>query len=187
MQTPISLYYFFDNLLLSDLRYFSLQITEIEHPCNDDFTLSIPFNAAFEYQWYFNGIALVGENDFELSQNYGEGFYEVRIIDNGRCSVSEKFEYKKPVLDAPVSIDICEGDVYPFGNRDLTTSGVYIDTFKNRFNCDSIVTLTLNVIGDALDTLEATIFEGENFELGNNTFNIAGEYPVTLQLSLIDI
>lgn len=40
---------------------------------------------------------------------------------------------------------ICPGQYYIFDNRNLTESGVYVDTLQSVFLCDSIVTLTLTV------------------------------------------
>lgn len=40
---------------------------------------------------------------------------------------------------------ICEGDSYAFGAQNLTTSGVYEETFTSAEGCDSLVTLQLTV------------------------------------------
>ena len=57
VSTPVSLYYFFDNLILADFRAFDLQIKENEHPCSPDYSLSVANNNDFAYQWYLNGVA----------------------------------------------------------------------------------------------------------------------------------
>jgi len=179
-----SIYYFFDNLLLADFESFNLQITETVHPCSQDYTLTIPFNPDFEYQWYLSGVALQGEVFSELTQNYGEGTYQVRILDGTSCRVSATFEYAIPVFNHPVNTSICNGDVYEFGNLQLTEPGFYVDTFPNQNNCDSIVALQLEVIGQQYDTLEASIFEGETFELEDQSFETAGDYPLVFTSSL---
>ena len=63
--SPVSLYYFFDNLILADIELFDLLISESTHPCNSDYNLSVPNNPEFEYQWYKEGIAVVGETNSE--------------------------------------------------------------------------------------------------------------------------
>ncbi|MFN4235096.1 MAG: immunoglobulin domain-containing protein [Bacteroidia bacterium] len=40
---------------------------------------------------------------------------------------------------------ICQGDVYVFGNQNLTTSGTYTQTFTATAGCDSVVQLNLTV------------------------------------------
>jgi len=184
VSTPISIYYFFDNLILADLEFFNLQVSEINHPCSNDYTFSVPLNPAFNYQWYLNGIALVGETSAELSQNYGEGNYQVRIMDGQKCRLSAGFEYKIPVFSSQELIRICEGDKYNFGGLDLSTPGVYIDTFLDQNGCDSIASIELDVIGDSYDTLEVSILDGETYTLRNYSFKEAGNYELTLQSSL---
>lgn len=46
------------------------------------------------------------------------------------------------------SESINEGDTYVFNDENLTMSGVYMDTLENATGCDSILTLTLTIIGD---------------------------------------
>lgn len=41
---------------------------------------------------------------------------------------------------------ICEGTMYTFGKRNLSSTGTYIDTLQSRLGCDSIVTLHLSIV-----------------------------------------
>lgn len=182
--SPVSTYYFFDNLLLASLDMFDLQISEVSHPCRSDFTLSVPDNPDYQYQWYLSGVALQGEIFPTLTQNYGEGSYQVRVLDGTSCRVSSIFEYTIPVYTAPASVLICDGDFYEFGQSTLTETGIYVDTFKTENNCDSIVTLELKVIGTAYDTVNASILLGEIFEYENQKYTIGGEYPLTYTSSI---
>ena len=175
---PISTYYFFDNLLLADLSSFDLQISEVSHPCRSDFALSVPNNSDFQYQWYLSGIALQGEVFSTLLQNYGEGDYQVRILDDGSCRVSEIYTYEIPSYSSLAQITICEGDFYEFGTSTLTEAGFFVDTFQTQYNCDSIVFLELSVTSAAYDTLEASILEGEIFEFNEQKYRDEGEYPL---------
>lgn len=184
VESPISIYYFFDNLILADLDAFDLEISEIEHPCSDEFTLSVPNNNSFDYQWYLFGVALDGETSATLSQNYGEGDYQVRISDNQSCRLSARFEYRKPrtLRDEPVSI--CVGDAYEFNGRSLTEPGTYLDTLQDGDNCDVIVTTELTVIGAKYDSVAISIIDGETYEIEGNDFQESGDYMVTLTSSL---
>ncbi|GJM35072.1 MAG: hypothetical protein DHS20C18_40730 [Saprospiraceae bacterium] len=179
-----SIYYFFDNLVLADERSFSLRIAETEHPCAEDFTLEIPDDPDLTFQWYKNGIALIGETAPKLSQMYGNGQYLVRMIGEDECQLTQAYNRQKPVSEEFVERTICEGDQLTFGPNQLLTPGSYIDTFKTIDNCDSIVHLELAVIGFQPDTVNAIIFEGEHYEVGNRQFGRPGEYPVRLTSSL---
>ncbi len=184
VSSPVSLYYFFDNLLLANFDAFDLQISELDHPCSPDYALSVPFNPNFQYQWYLDGIALPGEEDAELSQNYGEGDYQVRIVEGSSCKVSTKFTFQKPFIDAIAYEPICDGSFYQFGDLQLSESGFYIDTFKNIDNCDSIVSLELEVIGKTYDTLQASIFKGDRFELAGQFYRDEGAYELRFPSSI---
>lgn len=184
VSTPISIYYFFDNLLLANIESFDLQISEIDHPCSEDYTFSIPYNPDFEYQWYLSGVAIVGENTSTLSQNYGEGSYQVSIVNGSSCRISAAFEYVLPEFNSIPNVSICQGESYALGEVQLTESGIYLDTLENQNGCDSIIALELNVIGDSFDTIDMAILEGEMLEIQNQTFSEAGDYPISLSTSL---
>ena len=179
----VSTYYFFDNLLLANIEFFDFQIAEVNHPCSDDFRLSIPYNPDFEYQWYLDGVALDGETTSELSQIYGEGSYQIRIVNGTICRLSTSFEYEIPVFAIPEQVSICQDETYLFGEIELADSGFYLDTFKTVNNCDSIVALDLQVIGAEFDTLEASILEGETFELEGMSYTDPGDYMLSLTSS----
>ena len=173
-------YYFFDQLVLADVRSFEFEISEINHPCSEDFTLSIPFENNRSYQWYKDGIALVGEGSNELSQMYGDGEYQTRILFEGSCELVEPYTYTRPILRETSNEIICENDVFNFGTELLDQSGVYIDTLKNQFNCDSISTLILDVRSPVFNTVNAKIFEGETYQIEQFTFDSEGEYDAML-------
>ncbi len=180
VSSPISIYYFFDNLLLADFNSFDLQISEIEHPCSNDFVLKIPSNPDFEYQWFKDGVALLGETSAEMSKIYGEGNYSVRIKDGVSCRVSSGFNYEIPEFNTSPLVTICNEDAYPFGDLLLTEPGTYLDTFKNVNNCDSIVALELKVLGAIYDTVAYDILNGESIRIDDFEFSSEGEYPLTL-------
>jgi hypothetical protein len=51
---------------------------------------------------------------------------------------------------------ICSGDVYSFGGQNLSTPGVYVDTLVTAGGCDSLVTLTLDVLSTGDTTLNVS-------------------------------
>ncbi len=181
---PVNLYYFFDNLLLADLQSFDLQIQEINHRCSEDFTLAVADNPVFGYQWYKSGIALMGETEAELSQNYGPGVYQVRAVDGTSCRLSETFEYVIPNIDNFVQVNICHGETYLLGDSEIALSGFYLDTLHNSNNCDSLVSLELHVIDDQQHATEVSILAGDTYEINGQSFREPGEYPLTFESML---
>ena len=180
VQTSTSLYYFFDNLVLADLRSFEFQIKENGHPCATDFLLEVPEEPELSYQWYKEGVALADETLSHLSEMYGEGNYQVRVLGDGVCNLTRVFRYSIPVHTGQVEETICEDDVYPFGTEFLTEAGEYNETFKTANGCDSIVHLTLKVLGIEEDAVRAKIFRGKSYSIGNQQFRNEGNYEVSL-------
>lgn len=182
--STVSSYYFFDELILADTRSFEFVIAEEGHPCEVDFTLSIIEEPNQEYQWYKEGIALLTETTSTLSQMYGEGQYQVRILAGGSCSLTKIYDYIIPVLDNSVSEIICEGESFQFGNISLDQAGQYVEVFKNQFNCDSIVGLTLDVQQIPTDSVNAKIFKGEMYNIDHYSFSDEGFYEAALETSI---
>ena len=180
----INTYYFFDNLVLADTRSFEFVISEVNHPCAEDFSLSIPYENNRSYQWYKDGIALVSETSTELSAMYGNGDYQVRVILDGSCTLVEPYSYTIPVLNNTSQVSICENDSYSFGSKLLEQSGQYVDTFKTQYNCDSIVNLLLNVQEKLYDTTRVKIFKGEVLQVEDFSFSIADMHEANLMSQL---
>ncbi len=180
----VGLYYYFDNLVLDDFESFTFKISGTVHPCSDAYRLSVPDRDNANFQWYFNGVAILGETSANLGRLPIDGKYIVVIDDGSGCRTSSEFEYIRPVIEMPASVVICPEDVYPFGDLQLGTTGAYLDTFRSINNCDSIVPLQLTVLGESVDTVDVSIFEGESYEIGAFNIRKEGEFYVTLSSSL---
>lgn len=180
-----STYYFFDNLILADLKTFEFQISEINHPCDEQFVLTMPDDPNFSYQWYKDGIALVGERAHSLTKMYGEGEYQVRFLNEDLCRLTNPYPYYIPYASSNPKVGICALESYIFGDKELTSTGMYMDTFKTVNNCDSIVTLDLTVQRETPDTVGAKIFKGERFEdIPNYNFSEEGDYLASITSSI---
>lgn len=173
-------YYFLDNLLLDEVQSFQVNISTVSNPCEEDFALEVEEQVDLTYQWYKNGIALIGETTSTLSQMYVEGNYQVRTMSETDCLLSGIYPYTIPVLSSTISQSICEGEVYQFGGQGLTDTGYYADTILTGSICDSIVYLELNIENQFDDGLTVDIFEGETFNIEDYSFNQPGEYLIML-------
>ena len=64
--STVNIYYYFDNLVLAETKEFEFQITEVGHPCSEDFQLQVPNDTDLSYQWYKDGVALLSEKKAAL-------------------------------------------------------------------------------------------------------------------------
>lgn len=179
-----SYYYFIDNLILDEQAVFNNQISSNgENPCSNTFSLQVPAADSLQYQWYKNGVALIGETAAQMRVRSGEGQYQVRISGAGGCQVTNIYEHILPLEQSTISRVLCEGESMLFGGQLLTSGGVYRDTLKTAENCDSIVQLELTDAFDQQVTVNAKIFETEQYKLENFSFRQPGTYPVLLTSS----
>lgn len=179
-ESPQYLYYFLDNIVLDEVQAFDFQLQDVTVPCSPDFVLAVQDKPDYAYQWYKNGIAIVGETAAQLSAMQGEGNYQLRIIQGEECRVSTEYPFFIPVLTDTISQTICTGTEFWFNDKLLTEPGIYVDTLNSTSNCDSIVTLILRVQDVISDTLQAQILAGSTFKAGNRSFIAEGEHQIHL-------
>ena len=77
-----------------------------------------------------------------------------------------------------INESICEGQTFPFGNQNLTASGIYSRNILLANGCDSVVTLNLTVKPRSLTNLSQTIQFGSTYTLCGQSFATAGNYQV---------
>ncbi len=106
-----------------------------------------------------------------------------RCVLNGKCdTVYSNSIYLIPILPNiyNYSDSICKGQIYKFGNQQLSKAGKYYDTIVNSTGCDSIVALTLIVNAATNNIINATVCPGQGYLFnGQNIYN-AGDYFDTL-------
>lgn len=84
------------------------------------------------------------------------------------------------IVGDSISESICAGGSYSFGGNMYTQSGIYVDTLSTLAGCDSIVTLTLDVLPYLTDTVHASICTGGSYFFGGNLYTQSGVYVDTL-------
>ena len=83
-------------------------------------------------------------------------------------------------LQTVLNESICEGDIYPFNNTNLSMAGTYRDTFTAINGCDSFVILHL-AIKDTFETvLNESICQGEFYSFNGKNETATGTYRDTL-------
>ena len=127
--------------------------------------------------WGIDHIAWNGANDlhlededpiFDSAQTKHKGEYVVTGTSRMGCEVIPGRVFLQINLPSDTNLyaKICEGEAYEFAGKKLDTTGVYTDSLTNRWNCDSLVHLHLEVhpLEDTL--IEAYICEGDSFLFG---------------------
>jgi gliding motility-associated-like protein len=172
-------YYFLDDFRLNKLEAFDFELLKTVSPCHPDFTFAVQQNSLLSYQWYKEGIAIIGETSATLSEMQGEGLYQLRIIKDNSCRVKH-YIHSIPVDRDTVFQLICEGIALSFGDQLLTETGVYIDTLASITGCDSIVIMNALVVNAIeIDTIHQEIISGTSLEWNNNSFDSEGFYTVS--------
>ncbi|MBR1769966.1 MAG: gliding motility-associated C-terminal domain-containing protein [Bacteroidales bacterium] len=111
-----------------------------------------------------------------------EGIYIDTLPTQWGCdSIITLFLLPLPSYDITVYDTACSGEDYIFGNRQLSFTGQYIDTFTTINGCDSIVQLYLTVNAPYVDSIEATICEGETYQQHGFNVTESGIYRNELQ------
>ena len=94
----------------------------------------------------------------------------------------------QPIAAGPMySMTICAGDSYlwPVNGKSYAQGGIYVDTIKTISGCDSIVTLELTVLPEAIvaPSNDVIIFAGKTYTwpVNNMTYSKPGIYKDTLK------
>ena len=120
---PCFAYFVYDDLILASNIFFnSVDIDETGNLCNDDLQLEASTDSiGGAWQWYKDGIALVGETNTVLdisSNNYTPGDYQARYTLGNKCDIAEHIidPPQYPVADFDFST-VCENLATAFTNQ----------------------------------------------------------------------
>jgi gliding motility-associated-like protein len=75
---------------------------------------------------------------------------------------------------------VCFGKCFKVGTKCYTQSGIYTDTLKTRFGCDSIIRLNLTVSQPDSTQQTFTICDGQSFRVGNRLYFTSGTFRDTI-------
>ncbi|MBQ2574624.1 MAG: DUF1573 domain-containing protein, partial [Bacteroidales bacterium] len=89
-----------------------------------------------------------------------------------------------PSQETYIEQSICEGESFEFFGQTLDTAGVYTETLQTVLGCDSIITLTLNVL--PLPTYELNVSACEEYVWNDSIYNESGDYVQTFATTACD-
>ncbi len=85
-----------------------------------------------------------------------------------------------PITRSTINQTICQGETYVFGDREVSESGIYRDTFVAQNGCFIILVLELEVLTSIRDTISASICEGDSYRFGDRSLTQTGVYTQRL-------
>jgi gliding motility-associated-like protein len=180
-------YFYLDGLTLAETSEFGIPLEDVEGSiCNDDLILSIEEEEGQSYQWYKDGVALIGEESAKLSLITAPnvaGDYLVVIIFPDGCISSKSYNVRVPPYFAEQEATICENDEHIIGTTSFSEEGTHEITIAAHDGCDSIVTLILNVDANTESYFEDYFCEGEVYTLLDISSDQAGNFQTTIQNS----
>ena len=173
-------YFFVDRLALAELADFNIPFADIIGDlCQEGLTIVAEDDDDYGYQWFKDGVALIGETNISLDLAVdvaNEGFYEVLITTSDGCFNSEEFELFVPVFETYLEGSICEGETYNIAGNEISATGSYSFPLTSTLGCDSIVFLDLEVLIGGTNFLTPQICEGEVYNYAGQSFTEAGFY-----------
>ncbi len=179
-------YYFLDGLQLAEKKAFEVKQVDVKADvCRERVVLTAPSFPGVQYQWYKDGVALLGATSRTYTINAApEANYQVRLMINGDCLVTDPYHYK--YLKNQFSFDtvVCENAVISWEGQTISKSGTYTAKYSNQFGCDSI--LTLNVIQNptSYQAIDTMICQGESLAYHGQTFTTPGVHQIHLTTHL---
>lgn len=84
-------YFYFDNMLVNESSMFSSSITQTGTWCTSNVVLTGSIITGATYQWYFDGVAMVGQTSSNLNVSTGgfpAGNYSLVTTDTSGCTVA---------------------------------------------------------------------------------------------------
>ena len=116
--------------------------------------------------YYFNGI----------NNNISGTYTEIYSNMFGCDSVVTLNLVVLPISTRNINATICSNQSYLFNGQNLTTAGVFRDTFVNYQGCDSFLILNLNILPTVTSTLNVSICSGSSYLFNSVSISASGLY-----------
>ena len=188
-------YFYYDGLTLRNST--PVVVVHDQSDCNYGVLQASTDTTGGTWQWYSDGVALVGQTDSILdldALDLEDGTYTVVYTVGTECEGSSaNVPYIGP---NSTSIDevSCESFYWEIAGDTLTESGIYSEILQNVYGCDSTIFLDLAIAQNYDGAIDTTICSGEQvviFGVGYDqpgfyfdTFSAASGCDSTISLTL---
>lgn len=136
-------YFYFDNIILNNSSNLGLKINSTGIFCENTLVLNADIDssigAGYSFQWYKNGVAIIGATNSTLNINYNTnniGNYQVKIANSSLCKISPFYNVSL-VIDVP-DYSVNQSPCFP------GTATVTITTPADEYSFDNGVTWSTN-------------------------------------------
>lgn len=85
-----------------------------------------------------------------------------------------------PSYEIPVYLEICEGSVLTYRDKQYFDKGIYYDSLLTRAGCDSVFKIVVNRIPSYQVDITASICDGQQYRFGNRLLTEQGVYYDTI-------
>ncbi len=178
-------YFVIDGVILSEYTEQIVSITTNVDLCNQSgFLIAHTDTTGGSWQWYFNGIALVGATNDTLNfDEFGKGagsYTAIYTLPSGCYGTT--YEISNKSLPTSIqNVTACSSYQWPVNNLIYTESGTFRETLSSANNCDSIVILNLEILPEQHFTKDTTICSSNHIVFFGDSINVSGTYQHILQ------
>lgn len=177
-------YFYVDRLTLAETTEFVVPFESINGSiCDNNLVLAVEANPLNTYQWYQDGIAMVGQTSPTLlltSVDNTEATYVALVTTPAGCYLSQEYDLLIPPYYQTTAASICETDYFVFGNDSVNTPGLHEWLLEATDGCDSIFQVILEVRQNSTATVLDTFCIGEDYLFEDIYTTEAGVYETQL-------
>lgn len=112
------------------------------------------------------------------------GKHHIHITDSLKCKNTDYYfsvvDQRDPSFQQD-SIILCFGETITIGKNIYKKTGIYLDTFKTNFGCDSVLLTNLKINEMITMELSKVLCGKDSFHLGNTVLKTEGRYSIVLE------
>ena len=172
---------FFDGLYYSKTGFYTNAYTTVNYGCDSILNLDLIVRPIFNDTIYAeicgSDSVLFGGKYYRIQNIYTDSLKTVFGCD----SLSTLNLTVHPIFNDTIYTQICDNDSVLFGGKYYSIQGIYTDSLKTVFSCDSLSTLNLTVRRTFNDTIYSQICDDDSFFFGGIYYFNQGIYTDSLQ------
>ena len=152
--------------------------------CNGTLKLIATEANGISYQWYYEGVAIVGEIQgvLRLNQFDGEGIYVCVVMTSTGCYETEEYDMFVPEQEFVDygTVYICPGECHEVDGYTLCTTGEFNwDGFYDN-GCSYNATIVIEDANPSEATISAAVCSGQTYTLNDISATSTGVYTTVL-------